>query len=161
MVSNEEMNNGRPCSLRNDEQTSNKVGVEHQPDWICLTLMFDPDLNPLRIWYQASLRSKSRHLRWKLETTLSEKYRYGDPQPWWRVKILHPNSQHIHSSKGHPKRKHPNTSPKFNIVPENRWLEDNPFFLGFDLNFSSAFFWGNSSSSRSLKGKIRTEAILT
>lgn len=45
------------------------------------------------------------------------------------------------------KQKHLSTSQKFNIVPEKRWLEDNPF-----LRFGAA---------RSLKGKVRTETILT
>ena len=32
MLSDEKMSNGYPFSLLNDEQMSNKVGVEHQPD---------------------------------------------------------------------------------------------------------------------------------
>ena len=32
VLSDEQMSNGYPFSLPNDEQTSNKVGVEHQPD---------------------------------------------------------------------------------------------------------------------------------
>ena len=31
VLSNEQMSNGYPFSLLNDEQMSNKVGVEHQP----------------------------------------------------------------------------------------------------------------------------------
>ena len=32
VLSDEQMSNGSPCSLLNDEQMINKVGVEHQPD---------------------------------------------------------------------------------------------------------------------------------
>ena len=33
MLSDEQMSNGYPFSLLNDEQMSNKVGVKHQPDY--------------------------------------------------------------------------------------------------------------------------------
>ena len=41
MLSDEQMSNGWPFSLLNDEQMSNKVGVEHQPENVFVECMVE------------------------------------------------------------------------------------------------------------------------
>ena len=46
MLGDEQMSNGYPFSLLNDEQMSNKVGVKHQPDSNLLIIVVPSKVNP-------------------------------------------------------------------------------------------------------------------
>ena len=45
-LTGEQMSNGWPFSLLNDEQMSNKVGVEHQPDIYIIYFDVQSNVNP-------------------------------------------------------------------------------------------------------------------
>ena len=100
MLSDEQMSNGYPFSLLNDEQMSNKVRVEHQPAiyiyiqlWPCLDVFWPKNSNPASS--QGHAAGQAGHLsnfccRRTSRTAVDsgDSWMYPDPNvPLWEIPI--------------------------------------------------------------------------
>ena len=76
VLSDEQMSNGWPCSLLNGEQTSNKVGVDHQPGKLHYNWLYFYEL----FWKLHSWDQRSHSDCWKMDPPRIESM-YG---PYWK-----------------------------------------------------------------------------